>query len=108
MKTEFFKNALELSVEELAEASKIKAQLTEIVENEIRINVVRTGFKFLEVEIYNFPKNCTFRIEEDKSTYVHTSIGIVKINNEIGEAIVKYIKAKQEKNEFINVQLMPL
>lgn len=108
MKTEIFRNALELSVEELEEIRKIKGCLAEITRKEVRIKEIRSGFRFFEIETYDYPKNHTFRIEEDKSTYINTSAGFVKINNEIGEVIYEAIKEKQEKEEFICVKLLPL
>ena len=108
MKTENFRNALNLSAEELVEVSKVKAKLNEIARGDVRISEVRAGFQFLDVEIYDYPKNCTFRVKEDVSISVHTSIGLVDVGREIGKIILNAIKEKQEKEEFINVKLLPL
>lgn len=108
MKTENFKNALELSAEELAEAIKVKSKLKEITEEEIRFSEVRTGFKFMDIAIFDYPKNCVIRVNEDVSTYVHTSLGLVEVNKKIGEVLLNSIKEMQAKNEFINVKLLPL
>lgn len=108
MKTENFRNALNLSAEELVEVSKVKAKLNEIAQGDVRISEVRAGFQFLDVEIYDYPKNCTFRVKEDVSISVHTSIGLVEVGTEIGKIILNAIKEKQEKGEFINVKLLPL
>lgn len=108
MKTEIFKNTLELSVKELTEVSGIKNSLTEIIEKKFCLNEVKAGFKALEVTIYKYPKDLTLRIEEDLKTYVHTSIGLIQVTSEIGDIIVKAIKEKQEKGEYIHVTLLPL
>lgn len=108
MKTDFFKNALNLSVEELVEVHKIKINLNEIIEKKVRISEVKAGFKCLEVEICSFPDNRTFRVEEDTTTFLYTSVGLIRVNNEIGEVILQAIREKQEKEEFICVKLLPL
>lgn len=108
MKEGFFENALKLSAEELAEICNIKAELTELMAEEKEIKEVRAGFQFLEVEIYNYPKNLTFKIEEDANTHIHTSVGLVRVGKEIGAIILKTIKEKQEKEKYINVKLLPL
>lgn len=108
MKAEFFKNALNLSVEELVEVSKVKAKLNEIVQGDVRISEVKAGFKCLEVEIWSYPDNLTFRVKEDATTFLYTSVGLIRLNDEIGEVILKTIKEKQEKEEFICVKLLPL
>lgn len=108
MKTENFRNALTLSADELVEVSKVKAKLNEIARGDARISEVRAGFQFLDVEIYDYPKNCTFRVKRDANISVHTSIGLVEVGTEIGEIILNAIKEKQEKEEFINVKLLPL
>lgn len=43
MKTENFRNALNLSAEELVEVSKVKAKLNEIAQGDVRISEVRAG-----------------------------------------------------------------
>ena len=108
-KAEFFKNALNLSVEELTEAGKIKDQLCKVVEKNFNINSVSAGFSFLDVSLYfSYMNYYTYRIMQDGTTYIHTTLGLIQITNEIGEVILNEIRNRQLNNKFIDVKLLPL
>ena len=62
MKTEIFKNALELSAEELTEVAKIKEHINRIVEKDLILNHVKAGFSFLEVSVHTGYTDYTYRI----------------------------------------------
>ena len=108
MKTENFRNALNLSAEELAEAAKVQGQICRILEKDFNINFVGVGFSIFVVSVYTNYTDLVYRITQEGETYVNTSLGLVQITNEVGEVIIKVIKEKQEKEEFINVKLLPL
>lgn len=107
--TEIFKNALNLSAEELTEVGKIKDQLCKVIKKDFYINCVSAGFSFFEVSLYSSYMDCyTYRIMQDGTTYIHTILGLIQINDEIGEVILNEIRNRQLNDKFIDVKLLPL
>ena len=108
MKTENFRNALNLSAEELAEVAKVQGQICRILEKDFNFNFVGVGFSFFEVSVYTNYTDLVYRITQEGETYVHTNLGLIQITNEVGEVLLNVIKEKQQNEEFINVKLLPL
>lgn len=109
MKTEFFKNALDLSVEELTEVARIKEHINRIVEKDLRINHVNAGFSYLEVSVYTNYTDYIYRIMQDGITYINsTTVGLIQITSEVGEALLNEIRDKQQNNKYIDIRLLPL
>lgn len=108
MKTEFFRNALNLSAEELEEVAKIKGQICRILEKDFNLNFVGVGFSFFEASVYTSYTDLVYRIMQDGATYVHTSLGLIQITNEVGEVLLNVIRDKQQNDKFIDVRLLPL
>lgn len=109
MKAEtYFKVALKLSAEELTEVAKIKEHINRIVEKDLILNHVKAGFSFLEVSVYTGYTDYTYRIMQDGTTYIHTSLGLIQITNEVGEVLLNVIRNKQENNEYMDIKLLPL
>ena len=107
-KAEIFKNALELSAEELTEVAKIKEHISRIVEKDLRLNHVRAGFSYLEVSVYTGYTDCIYRIMQDGTTYIHTSLGLIQITSEVGEVLLNEIRDKQQINKYLDIRLLPL
>ena len=108
-KAEIFKNALNLSAEELTEVAKIKEHINRIVEKDLRLNHVKAGFSFLEVSVYTGYTDYTYRIMQDGTTYVNgTTIGFIQVTSEVGEVLLNEIRDRQQNNKFIDIRLLPL
>lgn len=108
-KAEILKNALELSTEELTEVAKIKEHINRIVEKDLRLNHLKVGFSFFEVSVYTCYKDYTYRIMQDGTTYVNsTVIGFVQVTSEVGEVLLNEIRDRQQNNKFIDIRLLPL
>lgn len=111
MKTENFRNALDLSAEELAEVAKVQGQICRILEKDFYINIVSVGFEYFVISVYTNCTECVYRIKQDGATvttYVYTSLGLIQITNEVGEVILNVIRNMQQNDKFINVKLLPL
>lgn len=109
MKAEIIKNALQLSIEELYEAMKIKEHLCKIVEKDFKINHVSVGFAFLEVSVYTGYTDYTYRIMQDGTTYVNSPIaGLIQVTSEVGEVLLNEIRDKQQNNKYLDIRLLPL
>lgn len=109
MKTKIFKIALYLSVEELAEVSKIRNHINRIVEKDLRLNYVKAGFSFLEVSVYTGYTDYTYRIMQDGTTYIHsTTVGLIQITSEVGEVLLNEIRDRQQNNKYLDIRLLPL
>lgn len=110
MKAEtYFKVALKLSVEELAEVAKIKEHINRIVEKDFRLNHVQVGFSFLEVSVYTGYTDYTYRIMQDGTTYINSlAAGLIQVTSEVGEVLLNVIRNKQENNEYMDIRLLPL
>lgn len=108
MKTENFRGALNLDAEELAEVAKVQGQICRILEKDFNLNFVGVGFSFFEVSVYTNYTDLVYRIMQDGATYVHTSLGLIQIINEVGEVLLNEIREKQQNDKFINVKLLPL
>jgi hypothetical protein len=111
MKTENFRNALNLSAEELAEVAKVQGQICRILEKDFNINFVSVGFEFFEISVYTNYTDCVYRITQDgatSATYVRTSLGLIQLTNEVGEVILNVMRNMQQNDKFINVKLLPL
>lgn len=108
MKKQCFKIALKLSAEELNEVIKVKEHLSRVLENDFRLNHIHAGFSFLEVCVYTNYTDCTYRIMQDGTTHIHTSLGLIQITNEVGEVLLNVIRNKQENNEYMDIKLLPL
>lgn len=108
-KAEIFKNALELSAEELTEVAKIREHINRVLEKDLRINHVNAGFSFLEVSVYTGYTDYTYRIMQDGTTYVNgTTIGFIQVTSEVGEVILNEIRDKQQNNKYLDIRLLPL
>ena len=109
MKTEIFKNALELSAEELTEVAKIKEHINRIVEKNLILNHVKAGFDFLEVSVHTGYTDYTYRIMQDGTTYIHsTTVGLIQITSEVGEVILNEIRDRQQNDKYLDIRLLPL
>lgn len=108
-KAEIFKNALDLSADELVEVAKIKEHINRIVQKDLRLNHVKAGFSFLEVSVYTGYTDYTYRIMQDGTTYIHsTTVGLIQITSEVGEVLLNEIRDKQQNNKYIDIRLLPL
>ena len=108
-KAEIFANALNLSAEELTEVGKIRDHVDKIVEKDLILNHVQACFSFLEVSVYTNCTDYTYRIMQDGTTYIHSSIiGFIQITSEVGEVLLNVIRNKQKNNEYIDIKLLPL
>jgi hypothetical protein len=108
MKTENFRNALNLSAEELAEVTKVQGQICRILEKDFNINFVSVGFEFFEISVYTNYTDCIYRIMQDGATYVRTSLGLIQVTSEVGEVLLDEIRDKQQNNKYIDIRLLPL
>ena len=109
MKKENFKNALNLSADELTEVAKIKEHINRIVEKDLRLNHVKAGFNFLEVSVYTCYTDYTYRIMQDGTTYIHsTTVGLLQITSEVGEVLLNEIRDRQQNNKYLDIRLLPL
>lgn len=110
MKAEtYFKIALKLSVEELAEVAKIREHINRIVEKDLRLNHVKAGFSFLEVSVYTDYTDYTYRIMQDGTTYINSlTAGLIQVTSEVGEVLLNEIRDRQQNNKFIDIRLLPL
>lgn len=108
MKTENFRNALNLSAEELAEVTKVQGQICRILEKDFNFNFVGVSFSFFEVSVYTNYTDLVYRITQEGETYVHTSLGLIQITNEVGEVLLNEIRDRQQNNKFIDIRLLPL
>ena len=111
-KAEIFKNALNLSAEELTEVAKIREHINRVLEKDLWINQVNAGFSYLEVSVYiNYTDFFyrTYRIMEDGTTYIHsTTVGLIQVTSEVGEVILNEIRDKQQNNKYLDIRLLPL
>lgn len=108
-KAEILANALNLSAEELTEVGKIRDHIDKILEKDLILNHVKAGFSFLEVSVYTNFADYTYRIMQNGTTYIHsTIIGFIQITSEVGEVLLNMLRNKQENNEYINLTLLPL
>ena len=108
-KAEIFKNALELSAEELTEVAKIREHINRILEKDLRLNHVKAGFPFLEVSVYTCYTDYTYRIMQDGTTYIHsTTVGLIQITSEVGEVLLNEIRDRQQNNKYLDIRLLPL
>lgn len=109
MKTENFKNALNLTAEELAEIIKIREHINRILEKDLRLNHVKAGFTFLEVSVYTCYTDYTYRIMQDGTTYIHSiTVGLIQITSEVGEVLLNEIRDRQQNNKYLDIRLLPL
>lgn len=108
-KAEIFRNALNLSVEELTEVAKIKEHINQIVKKDLRLNHVKAGFSFIEVSVYTNYTDYTYRIMQDGTTYINSlTVGLVQVTSEVGEVILNDIRDKQKNNKYIDIRLLSL
>lgn len=107
-KKDFFKNVLELSAEELTEASKIKERVCKILEKDFFINCVSVGFEHFEISTYSLSEEFVFSIDKNRNTRVKTSVGYVQVPNEVGEILLTAVQEMYQKNKYINIKLLPL
>ena len=108
-KAEIFRNALNVSAEELTEVSKIREHINRIVEKNLRLNHVKVGFSFLEVSVYVSYADYTYRIMQDGTTYIHsTTVGLIQITSEVGEVLLDEIRDRQQNNKYLDIRLLPL
>lgn len=110
MKAEtYFKVALKLSVEELAEVAKIKEHIKRIVEKDLRLNHVKVGFSLLEVSVCTGYTDYTYRIMQDGTTYINSlTAGPIQVTSEVGEVLLNEIRDRQQNNKYIDIRLLPL
>lgn len=109
MKTENFRNALNLSAEELVEVAKIKEHINRILEKDLILNHVKAGFPFLEVSVHTGYTDYTYRIMQDGTTYIYsTTVGLIQITSEVGEVLLNEIRDRQQNNKYLDIRLLPL
>lgn len=107
-KTDFFKNVLELSAEELTEASKIKERVCKILEKDFYIICVSVGFEHFEISTYSLSEEFVFSVDKNRNTRVKTSAGYVQVTSEVGEVLLNEIRDKQQNNKYLDIRLLPL
>lgn len=108
-KAEIFRNALNLSAEELTEVATIRDHINRILEKDLRLNHIKAGFSFIEVSVYTGYTDYTYRIMQDGTTYIHSAIiGFIQITSEVGEVLLNVIRNKQQNKEYMDIKLLPL
>lgn len=108
-KAEFLKSALNLSAAELTEAGKIRDHIDRIIEKDFRLNHVKVGFSYLEVNVRTNYTDYTYRIMQDGTTYIQaTTIALIQVPSEVGEVLLNDIRDYQQNNKYIDIRLLPL
>lgn len=105
-KSEIFKNALNLSAEELNEAVKVKEHICRILEKDLRINYVSVGFAFMQISVYTNYTDYTYRLKQDGTAYIETSFGLIQVTNEIGVVLLNEIREKKQNNKYIDLRIL--
>lgn len=108
MKAEIFKSALDLSAEELTEVTKIKEHLCKVVALDFFINYVSAGFSFLEFSVHVNYTDYIYRVMQDGTTYIHSTVGLIQITSEVGEVLLNEIRYRQQNNKYLDIKLLPL
>lgn len=109
MKAEIIKSVLQLSIEELNEAMKIKEHICKVVAKDFSINHVRAGFSFLEISVHANYTDYIYRVMQDGTTHIdNTTLGLIQVTSEVGEVLLNEIRDRQQNNKYIDIRLLPL
>lgn len=106
MKAEIIKSVLQLSIEELNEAMKIKEHLCKISEKDFKINYISVGFAFFEVSVYANYTDYIYRIKQDGTTFMQTCFDLIQVSNEVGEILLNEVRERKQYNKYIDLRII--
>jgi hypothetical protein len=106
MKAEIIKSVLQLSIEELNEAMKIKEHLCKIAEKDFKINYISVGFAFFEVSVYANYTDYIYRIKQDGTTIIQTCFDLIQVSNEVGEILLNEVRERKQYNKYIDLRII--